>query len=193
MQLTPTTELEAVNDMLAVIGESPVSTLDNTGFVDAVIARQLLHSTSRALQTKGWHFNTIDGFVIQPNSNGFLDVPLNTLKIDQTHDFDGAVDCVHRGLRIFDKKSQSFVFNQPVTFTITQFIAFDELPEYARHYIYIRAARLFQARMVGSETVAGLTAEEENNAWVEFLNADGEVSDYTMIGGNSAVGNILMR
>lgn len=193
MQLTPTTELEAVNDMLAVIGESPVSTLDNAGFVDAVTARQLLHKTSRSVQTKGWHFNTIDGFVIQPDSNGHLDVPINTLKIDQTPDHDGAVDAIHRGTRMFDKKTQSFVFKQPIKFNIIQFLAFDELPEYARNYIYIRAARLFQARMIGSETLSGLTAEEESNAWVELLNAEGEVSDYTMIGGNSDVGFILQR
>ena len=39
--LTPTTELEAVNAILASVGESPVDALDGE-FVDAEIARGLL-------------------------------------------------------------------------------------------------------------------------------------------------------
>lgn len=193
MLLTPLTELEAVNEMLAITGESPISSLDNITFVDAILARRLLHNTSRAVQTKGWHFNSLYDYTISPNSNGFLDVPSNVLKIDQSPSETSGVDCTSRGSRIFDKATNSFTFTKPVKFDVVQFLAFEELPEYARQYIYIRAARLFQARLLGSESMAGLTAEEENNAWVEMVHAEGEVADYTMISGNTDVGNILLR
>ena len=52
MQQTATTELEAINTMLSVIGESPVNTVDGSGVVDAVLARQILHEVSRHVQSR---------------------------------------------------------------------------------------------------------------------------------------------
>lgn len=193
MVITPATELEAVNEMLSVIGESPVSTLDSDGFVDAVIARGILTRVSREVQTRGWNFNTIPEYTLTPDSNGELKLPLNILKLDQHHAYDGRVDCVQRGLKVFDKKSLSFVFDEPVKFEVVQFLDFDELPEYAKTYITIRAARIFQTRSVGSETSQGLTQEEELRAHVEALSADGDVSDFTMLSGNYDVGRVIER
>ena len=46
--LTPTTELEAVNAMLASIGEAPADSLDDS-ITDAQLARQLLTQESRGI------------------------------------------------------------------------------------------------------------------------------------------------
>ena len=57
--LQPMKELDAVNTMLLVAGESPVDTLDGEVLnVDAIQARQALSATSRDVQVEGWHFNT---------------------------------------------------------------------------------------------------------------------------------------
>ncbi len=50
---TPTTELQAVNIMLALIGEQPVSTLESS-YTEALLARTELQNTSRAVQKKGY-------------------------------------------------------------------------------------------------------------------------------------------
>lgn len=191
--LAPSTELEAVNEMLAVIGESPVTTLESDEFVDATVARNLLHRVSRTVQTKGWSFNTISHFPLSPDSNGDIFVPNNTLKIDQHPQFDSRFDTVMRGQRMFDKKSLSFKFTEGLTFEIVQFLAFDEIPEAFRTFITIRAARIFQVRMIGSETMTKLTEEEEHQAWIEALNSDGEVADYTMLDGSWDVARVLER
>ena len=53
------TELEAVNMMLMTIGEYKVNDLINlAGRSDAAIAKDILTNTSRAVQSKGWTFNT---------------------------------------------------------------------------------------------------------------------------------------
>ena len=58
MSLSPTTKLEAVNTMLTSIGEQPVQTDDFAGLSDAAIAAQILDNVSRAVQSRGWIFNT---------------------------------------------------------------------------------------------------------------------------------------
>ena len=73
--LSPTTELEAINTMLSTIGESPVNTVEDTGNVDVVIARQILQTASREVQARGWHFNTEINYTITPDSDGYLVLP----------------------------------------------------------------------------------------------------------------------
>ena len=48
------TELDAVNEMLGVIGEPPVNTLEVIENVDVANALRILHKTSRYVQSKGW-------------------------------------------------------------------------------------------------------------------------------------------
>ena len=50
-------ELDAVNDILSAIGESPVSTLEGDVNADVVNARRILTKINRMEQSKGWTFN----------------------------------------------------------------------------------------------------------------------------------------
>lgn len=193
MLLTPSTELEAVNELLAVIGESPVSTLSNDGFVDAVIAKDVLRRVSREVQSRGWSFNTLKEYPLAVDGSGQINLPANILAYDQSTRYDWKYDTIQRGTRVFDKKTRSFLFPEGIDATLVLFIDFEELPEPARNYITIRASRIFQRRMMGSETLEGLTNEEEVRALVELTTHDGDVNDYTMLSGHYDVGGIIDR
>lgn len=66
MSLTPTTELEAVNQMLATIMEAPINTLLGAESLDAQRAITTLAEVSRDLQQTGWNFNTEVAFPLLP-------------------------------------------------------------------------------------------------------------------------------
>lgn len=68
IELTQTTELEAINAMLASIGEAPVDTLDNATQADIAMAVSILRNTTREVQSMGWRFNTEFGFQLAPDS-----------------------------------------------------------------------------------------------------------------------------
>ena len=57
-QITPTTELQAVNTMLSTIGEAPVNSITGTTTVDVSVAKNILDETSMSIQSQGWNFNT---------------------------------------------------------------------------------------------------------------------------------------
>ena len=57
-QITPTTELQAVNTMLSTIGEAPVNSITGTTTVDVSVAKNILDETSMSVQSQGWNFNT---------------------------------------------------------------------------------------------------------------------------------------
>lgn len=70
INLVPTTELEAVNAMLAVIGEQPITDVDAAvtagSPVDVLIAVNILRDQAREVQTLGWKFNTENGYQLMP-------------------------------------------------------------------------------------------------------------------------------
>lgn len=66
--MTPmqTSELEAVNLMLATISLISVSTLAQSGQITAVIAQQTPTETAVDIQSGGWHFDMDKGFHLKP-------------------------------------------------------------------------------------------------------------------------------
>lgn len=169
----PTTELEAVNAMLQAIGESPVSTLTVTGIADVAIAKQILLETTRAVLTRGWDFNTDKNYPLNRDlSNNFV-VPTNVLKIRPMPRYESVYDVTVRAGKLWWKNPPneaaptadfSAANDSQIKFEIVWGLKFDELPEYARRYIYIRAARVFTARQIGSNELEGLTLRDEVEA-----------------------------
>lgn len=77
--LTASTELEAVNSILAAGGISPLADLSNVTATDVLMAVNALRNASREVQTEGWKFNTEWGLQLSynvlmywpdPNSSG---------------------------------------------------------------------------------------------------------------------------
>ena len=62
------TELDAVNSVLANIGQSPVNSLTDNS-VDIGLATRHLGNSSRELQLRGWSFNTDDKYSLTPDSS----------------------------------------------------------------------------------------------------------------------------
>ena len=188
--LSPTTELEAINTMLSTIGESPVNTVEDTGNVDVVIARQILQSVSREVQARGWHFNTEKNYTITPDSAGYLVLPNTVLKADTIYP-DNSKDVVVRGSKLYDRENHTYVFTDAVKVDMTVLLTFDELPEVARNYVTIRASRIFQERVVGSDTLQAFNSQDEARAMVSLMEYEADTADLNILSGNYSVYRIL--
>ena len=188
--LSPTTELEAINTMLSTIGESPVNTVEDTGNVDVVIARQILQTVSREVQARGWHFNTEINYTITPDSEGYLVLPNTVLKVDTVYP-DSSKDVVVRGSRLYDREKHTYVFIDAVKVDMTILLPFDELPEVARNYATISASRIFQERVVGSDTLHAFNSQDEARAMVSLMEYEADTADLNILSGNYSVYRIL--
>jgi len=176
---TRTTELEAVNVMLSVLGESPVNTLQPPYGVDVADARNRLYETSKAVQVEGWVFNSEEQYPLSPNASGNIVVPENMLSVDA--DTETAFDIVMRGSVLYDRKNRTIIFTRAVKCEVVWMFPFDEIPEPARQYIMIKAARRFQARFLGSETVHKFTEADELRARVTLMNDQGNTADVNIL------------
>ena len=188
--LSPTTELEAINTMLSTIGESPVNTVEDTGNVDVVIARQILNSVSREVQARGWHFNTEKDYTITPDSSGYLLLPTTVLKAD-TVSPDESTDVVVRGSKLYDRRNHTYCFTNAVKVDMLVLLTFAELPEVARNYITIRASRIFQERVVGSDTLQAFNSQDEARALVSLMDYESDTADFNILNDNYSVSRII--
>ena len=182
MSLSPTTKLEAVNTMLTSIGEQPIQNMnDLAGLSDASIAEQILDNVSRAIQSRGWIFNTDLDVQMPVDQYGEIKLSPDILRVDTTSRVrDGDTDIVERGRKLYDRQKQTFVFTTKVTVNQIKLLIFEDLPEPARRYISIRASRIFHDRVVGSGELQRFYQEDEMNAWQALLEYEGDVADYNI-------------
>lgn len=192
MSTTPTTELEAINSMLNNIGEAPVNTLVNMTSVDAITAQSLLNTVNRSVQAEGWFFNTEKDYPLVPNQDSNLTLPTNTMSVDSTN-VSNNHDLVQRGQRAYDRTNHTYTFTDTVKCDLILLLDFEEIPEAARHYITMKAARMLQDRVLGSDSLHGMNREDEYHALTTLRLMESENSDFNILTGNSDVSRILQR
>jgi|AntDeeMetagen134_2_1112570.scaffolds.fasta_scaffold04692_2 hypothetical protein len=191
--LAPATDLEAVNSILASIGESPVSTLEDTGVVDAAMALRTLREVNREVQGRGWHFNMDEDYPLAPTfPEGVIEVPRNSIRTEPS-DPTARLDFTVRGRKLYDKRNHTYQFKETVKVKIVTLLPFEDIPQFARNYISIRAARIFQQNTVGSPELSSFKNVDEARALVQLKEAEAETADYNILTGNQAVAGVLIR
>jgi hypothetical protein len=162
LSLVPITELDAVNYMLATLGEQPVNSLDVVGNAEVQMAQKFLHQVNRQVQAKGMSFNTDYDYPLSLDGDGKIPLPTNTLYVKASDPDTNKI--TQRGLFLYDIENHTFIFTEAVDVTIACFLAFEDLPQSVRDYITISAARRFQIAVLGSDTLASLSAYDEQQA-----------------------------
>lgn len=207
--LAPTTELEAVNTMLAAIGEAPITDLASLA-TDVVMALNILRNATRDLQHEGWRFNMEWGFELEPTdtqawmgsdtSSAVLNIftaPAGLARFTVSQ-CDGQIgdrklDLVLRAPRkwhpvsgptppVFydraknrdglDATRYSVLYIDPVWF-----VDFEQMPECARRFATVRAARQLAQQAVGSTELAGFSSQDEAAAYKVLRRLEGQEDD----------------
>ncbi len=159
--IVATTELEAVNEMLRAISESPVETLTD-GNADAQDATTLLRKWTKSVQSLGWEFNTED-MTLTPDVSGFIALPSDCLKVSVKRSY-AYRQLVERNRKLYSKRTNSFVHTASVIAEIITGLPFEYLPEPAREYITALAGYEFCHTQLGAEPNLTFTKERVGQA-----------------------------
>lgn len=177
--LYKTTKLNAINTMLSAIGEPPVNTLSSQR-ADSNLAEQILDEVSREIQSYGWHFNSEYKVTVTPDSSGNIYVAENVVRVDTDPYKYTDLDIVLRGNRLYDKVANTYLFSTSIEIDRIVMLEFEEMPEPARRYIMIRAARIFGDRMVGSEKHHMFTGQDEMMALAKMREYENDTADHSI-------------
>lgn len=186
-----TTELEAVNVMLSAVGSSPVS--DLTGGAEVSIAKNILTETRREVLSRGWAFNYETKVSIAPDPNNEIHLAENVLRIDGTESYNTDLDLVQRGTRLYDRKDHTYTITDTVKVDVIYNLDWSLLPEVARRYIMIRAARVFADRIIGYGVQHQFTIGDEYQALTDMKDAEGDTADHNMLSGHWDVARVIHR
>jgi hypothetical protein len=192
MTLTVTSKLEAVNTMLTSIGEIPVSSITSATTNDVSIAIQILDHVSREVQSRGWFFNTDINYSLVPTNNNEIVLPANTLRVElaessRLHNY------VERNRKLYDRVNNTYTISGTVKVNIVFLLDFEELPEVARHFVMIRASRIFQDRMLVSTELHKFHEADELQAYMNLKETEGDIGRHNILTGNYDVYRVLDR
>ena len=191
MTVAATTELECINIMLAAIGEAPVNSLTGTVPVDVRMAQSTLTEVNKQVQSEGWSFNTELDVTLTRDANNNVVLGTDVLRVDaQTHDHP-SIDPIQRGLKLYDRKNNTFIFDEDLKCTVVYFRSFDELPEQARSYMTIKAARIFVDRFVSDQSLRTYTEGDEIRARSVLMETDLSNADHNMLVGDPSISDAI--
>ena len=191
MTVAATTELEAINIMMAAIGETPVNTLTGTLAADVVMARSTLTEINKQVQSEGWSFNTEIDVTLTRDSSNNINLSSDVLRVDANIHQHPTIDPIQRGLKLYDRQNNTFVFEEDLICTVVYLRTFAEIPEQARYYITIRAARLFVDRLVGDDGLRTYTEKDETRARVILTETDYANADHNLLRGDPSLTSIF--
>ena len=144
------TELEAINQILSVTGDAPVSSITST-YEQAVIARRILLEISKEKQSKGYWFNEIDEQLILQDGDGEVNLPADTIRADIPRD-SGVL--VQRGLRIFNKLLNTYTIDEDVYVNLVTELSWALLPQSFRQMVVAYASLRYNAEYFGSQDLS---------------------------------------
>lgn len=204
-----TTELEAINSMLAAIGESPTADI-NGAQADLQVALNLLRNATREVQSVPWKFNYETGVQLAPigtviwadaavnlTTLNVFTPPANTLSWKQSR-FRGNGDLILTArpskqyrvsgfpvVVLYDKRlnrdGADSAWFPFVWIDVISAFDFEQMPESARRYATVVAGRRFTQQVVGSETMAGFQERDETIALRTLKRDQGETQRLNML------------
>ena len=190
-----TSKLNAVNTLLAIIGEAPVNSLNAPLTGDVSLADQVIDEVSREVQGAGWSWNTMlyDSIPLDA-STGQSQLPSNTLAVRFNPISYPSQRFVLRGLRLFDRVKNTYDLRTSLGVALTgstsnivaeivEELEWDSIPETGRRYIMIRAGRIFANRAVTSASIESYTAEDEEKALQTLKRTEDMAQNYNFISG----------
>ena len=189
MILTPLTPLDAINEILAAIGEAPVDTIEDSGSIDVDNAYRILKSVNRQVQIDGYTFNTVSNY--QMNPDRFTKEIAWDSTLLRVSSSEGNF-LRNRGGLVYDVTNNTDKFDGSFEVEAIVLVPFEELPEAFREYITIKSARLFATRYIGDELAMNALMQEEQVAKIAVFNYEIDLEKPSMAN-NTEISSDLKR
>ena len=183
-----TSELHAVNQILASVGQAPVTTLDQTN-PDVAICYQTLIDVSRQVQAEGWTFNTEYSYPFQVNSQKHVVIPPNALQVDLSKEYPqyGRLDTVFRTYKgeqlLYERNNHTFEWDgETIYVDVVWAYDWDDLPVPIQEYITSRAAVIVSQRIISDPNLHQMLQQQEIYLRAQAMEYECNQGDHTFFG-----------
>jgi len=193
------TELEAINRMLASIGQAPVNSVDQAN-PDVAICSRTLKQVSQEVQSEGWTFNRVYNFMQQPAKFGVIRIRPSTangdvdyiMQMDLSHDslFSRNKTAIAKlkqggdGICLYNLTDATFNWgSEPIEVDkIYYFADIGSLPPPCQNYIISKASAMMSFQTVGDVNQYQILRSQEDYTRTQLLEYETSQGDYTFFG-----------
>lgn len=154
-----TTKLESVNQMLSVINEASVTTITGTLSFEVSLAVSILDETVKELTMEPFVFNSEKDLTLTPDVSDNIVIPGNYVQVRSSSN-----DYVVRSGLLYSMVDKTSTFTKAIQVDVVYMLDFEDIPEAAKRYCTIRAARIYADRLVGAKDVRAFTQLDEVEA-----------------------------
>ena len=192
------TELEAINRMLAAIGQAPITSVEETN-PDVAICKRTLYQVSQEVQSEGWTFNTSYNEKVSPRRPDNRIVIRNVtpppersycIQMDLSHntyysrDKDSIAKADGNVVFLYDKLNNTFDWGtEPIEVDkVTYIYNLGELPPAAFNYIVAKASSTVAMRTVGDTQQYQVLLQQEQYCRTQLQEYETTQGDYTFFG-----------
>lgn len=169
--------LDSVNILLGTINELPLETeQDYDLLIEARQARSVLLEVKRSVLSEGWDLNTDKNRTFELTPEGEVHLGSNILDITGNNG-----DVISRNWRLYSRSANSHQFTEAPVCDVIWDMDFNALTHPMRHYITIRAARIFQARRIGDANIIRINEIDEEDARLAVRRSEGRTGKYNML------------
>ena len=198
------TELQAINRMLAGIGQSPITQagLDNAANPDVAIATETLYEVSRQIQSEGWAFNKEYNVLMNPNTDGLIAVTTDIMQVDASNQvyrgrqssstyYDASyygsgnnanMDIIIKNEFLYDKRNKTDKFSSSIQCTVIYYRKFTDCPPSIQYYIVDEASALLCQRIIGDPQTYQMLQQRTIQSRTYALQYETEQGDYSFFG-----------
>lgn len=190
--INPASKLDAVNQILMASGDARVTTITDSPLLQVNDAVEIIEATTREVLSSPWHFNTDTEYSLSYDTDSGSDtykmvlIPTRAITVDATYpykDFVMRFDTDNDVFALYDKDKHTFEIEEDVKADIVWSYQFEQVPDLIRYYIFVRAARKYQAARIGSATLYEFTMRDEQEARNAARRADGSSADGNLLTG----------
>jgi len=180
----PMTKIDAVNLMLASVGQSPLNTISGTIPKEGSKAVLALDNALREVCLQGWSFNQDTDYPLTPSS-GKIAIPAGAGFVDPSHgqNYTMRWDTAETAaLRVYDNDKRSFddFGTAAIDFNIIWLFEYEQVPQHVRQYVATKAGRKFQSGIMGSTILYEFTREMETEAYAAFRRIEKRQKQYNI-------------
>lgn len=169
--------LTAINTLLQTINELPIESADDLAYSETgKLAEMTIIETKKEVLSQGWNFNTDKEYPFPPDTAGIIAVPPNVLDIVASNDA-----IIMREWKLYDRQNFTFEFDEPVKCTVVWDVDFNSITHPLRHYITIKAARVFQGRTIGDQTAYAYSQKDEEDAYLTARYSEARTGKFNML------------
>lgn len=179
MVITDPVVLDAVNSILSAINEEGVNSLVDLEDTDAINALNMLKSTNRAFQSRGWSFNTFEDYKLNTDAiTGRIKWPDNILSMTS----DDSYQLIKRDGYVYDIDNATFKFpSSGIRVNVVLLMDFSSIPVPAQEYVIAKASARFSTRYLGDDSLSIILSRREQEAWTYFNEQEHIVSPVNML------------